>query len=68
MKRIERLVEAGISREDGIKFGDNDDLQKHVQGFEKLVDELRGMVKKENLDAYIYSTVSYTHLTLPTKA
>ena len=55
MKRIERLVEAGISREDGTKFGDNDDLQKHVQGFEKLVDELRGMVKKENLDAYIYS-------------
>jgi hypothetical protein len=55
MKRIERLVEAGISREDGVKFGDTDNLQKHVQGYEKLVDKLRGMTKPENLATYMYS-------------
>ena len=55
MKRIGRLVEAGISREDGVKFGDADNLQKHVQGYEKLVDELRGMTKPENLATYMYS-------------
>ena len=54
-KKKEKLVEQGISREDGRKFQDHEDLQRHVQGFEKLVDDLKSYVSKGELDTYLHA-------------
>ena len=54
-KKKEKLVEQGISTEDGRKFQDHDDLQRHVQGFEKLADDLKSYVRKKELDTYLHA-------------
>ena len=63
-KKKEKLVEQGISREDGRKFQDHDDLQRHVQGFEKLVDDLKSYVSKAELGTYLHAHSEAAYVSL----